>query len=706
MSALCEVSWQIDGREKVRDEEGIITEVPCTRRLLIQWPKKSGYAESHLVLMYPDVDFGPPSLFLGRFLTSLDAPKVEQIKTWYKLCQEGHGDICAINHEDSEFEDLRNESYFGVVDIQTMQLTALPENAPYAALSYTWGRVQPGESRFTTTLHNVDALKEPGGVLDIEEQLPRTIRDTIDLVRELGIRYLWVDSLCILQGDAELWELNASRMDTVYGHASLTICAADGQDAHCGLKALHPLPSRYEHHAKQYIERIKPDMQLMVAYPSETYVSRSAWNTRAWTFQERVLSKRCLIFTEGRVYFQCRSATMSEDIHAEESQAGWSIELLHGPQQRYKNLDHHPVDVYKYSVYLYTSRFLTNEEDVLAAFSGIVKEICSRLGGEPIYGLPNTHFDLALLWKPDNAPVRRLRYGKLKFPSWSWCGWKDSRTAYTPSFVEGAELNLHEWLMNHTWITWYIRDGHGNLRLVWDPLLHCKQRLPLLSRWLGYCGHGVEAEENSSEHSSLYPTIDRYQRRIPNALRKLPRDTFQRTMPKYPYRVRMVEPGKVSTRPEERLEDQRFLQFFTWSAYFYLVAEDDEQPFSRRHRMLDTDLVRFGIQDGDYNLVGTITLGAAWLECANLETRHEFIAISDARGFSQDEMRDWNFIEPSLPTQSEWYAYNVLLLEYDDEIRGVARRAGLGKIYKRGFDTACSMPDRTKKKEWKEIILG
>ena len=190
------------------------------------------------------------------------------------MCVNEHADNCAIDLSSEQFEDLRKESYFGVIDLETMRLTSLPKGESYAALSYTWGRIKPGETRFRTTLQNVDDLKEEWGIYKVEEQLPLTIRDAMKLVRELGIRYLWVDSLCILQGDADLWALNASRMDSVYGYASLTICAADGEDAHCGLKALHP-PSRYGHHDKQCVERIMPDMQLMVAYPSENFVKQS-----------------------------------------------------------------------------------------------------------------------------------------------------------------------------------------------------------------------------------------------------------------------------------------------------------------------------------------------------------------------------------------------------------------------------------------------
>ena len=170
----------------------------------------------------------------------------------------------------------------------------------------------------------------------------------------------------------------------------------------------------------------------------------------------------------------------------------------------------------------------------------------------------------------------------------------------------------------------------------------------------------------------------------------------------------MVDPGKRSTNRTrtERLEDQRFLQFHTWSAHFYLVPEEHSQPFSKRSKSPGSNLVRFGIQDATYDLVGSITLGAEWIEQANLQNKHEFIAISDARGFTEAEMNQWNFVEPSLPGQTEWYAYNVLMLEYDDEIRGVARRAGLGKIYKRGFETACLVEGQTRTRQWKEIILG
>ena len=399
--AECHVSWLRDGRLRVKGEDSNTKDVLRTRRIRVTW-SEGGYEEYHLVLVHPNTTFGPGPQFLGRLVTSVGEEKTKQyeIQEWLDTCTLRHGErLCQAEH-DARFEDLREESYFGVIDIEEMRLAPLPKGEKYAALSYTWGESQNSGYRFKTTIDNVQDLVQKDGIKSIHDKLSLTIQDTISLVRDLGMRYLWIDSLCILQGDEDIWALNASQMDTVYGNAHLTVCAADGDGADAGLVALHEI-HKSRSHWTQHSQRIGPGMELIVSYPSETYVARSKWNKRAWTFQERVLSKRCLIFAEGRVYFQCRSTTMTEDIHSGQAQTGWSVELLHGPLQELNKIETEPVGVYKYSVDLYTSRGLSQENDILAAFSGLGRAICSILGGESIHGLPNSHFDWALLWEPD-----------------------------------------------------------------------------------------------------------------------------------------------------------------------------------------------------------------------------------------------------------------------------------------------------------------
>jgi hypothetical protein len=286
-----------------------------------------------------------------------------------------------------------------------------------------------------------------------------------------------------VQDSNHSWELNARQMDLVYGNATLTICAADGANANFGIIGLDPSRRVFTQHIEEYNQ----DVRLMVSHLAETYIRKSQWNTTAWTFQERLLSKRCLIFPEGRVYFQCRSTAMSEDIIAEDEGARWSIELVDAPLQILSDLEHRAIYVYKNCVELYSSRDLTKPDDVLSAFHGITNLLRQNLDGSFVHGLPSSYFDWALLWEPQDAPTRRRKeefanqdgsHGNgespkwtsdVDFPSWSWVGWFGKRMEYKTSMIEGTLTNLREWLMKHTWICWYIRDGRGSLRPVWCP---------------------------------------------------------------------------------------------------------------------------------------------------------------------------------------------------------------------------------------------
>jgi len=353
---------------------------------------------------------------------------------------------------------------------------------PYVALSYVWGL----KKNYTTDISNIRVHQQQASLQTYLDKIPKVIRDAIELVRRLGLRYLWVDSLCIVQNSKRSWNLNAQKMNIIYGNAHLTICAADGNDAWFGLKAL----DTSEHAKNQHIEECAPGVRLMVSQLAETGINSSVWNTRAWTFQERLLSKRCLIFTEGRVFFQCRSATMSEDLVSESHGVGWSLDLAKALPQILHELKRRPIRVYMNCMSRYSERQLTQAKDILAAFNGVSNLISGVMQAPFIFGLPSSHFDLALLWEPLRAVSRRVPgekedFGDFIFPSWSWCGWKDGSMSYRPNQLEGVLTNVHEWLTEHTWIAWYIRDGRGNLRPVWDGE-KAKACDSVEERWKGY----------------------------------------------------------------------------------------------------------------------------------------------------------------------------------------------------------------------------
>ena len=683
-AAECFASWEIDGRQITKRKDGFpVATRARTRRIHLHWPGYD-FQDSYIVLVAPD-SWGSEGLFFGRPVDKAEHNPA-LAKRWTDLCCASHGKVCEPERGRA-FNELINKAFFGVLDVDLMYLTSLPPNGRYVALSYTWGTAEPNKQPFKSTLNNFHVLHHRGGVQIIQSKLPRVIRDAITLVKSMGERYLWVDSLSIVQDSNSSWDLNAGVMDIVYGGAHLTICAADGDGADAGLKGLDSSARIFTQHIEEYDPGFAPPVDLMVSHLAETYINQSEWNKRGWTFQERMLSKRCLVFVDGRMYFQCRTMTMCEDIYSEDPDAGWSMELGQAPTRMLSELVDRPIQVYAESVELYTSRQLSMSKDILNAFNGMRNLIGNTLRAHLVHGLPNSHFDWAFLWETQEIDTRNPieRRDPQKFPTWSWCGWIGGAMAYKSTMVEGTLINLHEWLMEHTWIVWYIRDGYGSLRLVWNENYHHDEGKRRLSRWQGY------AYQCNSDPD---PWVDPYGRLIPEERRDLTRSKFNLTLPpEYPYSVNI---DSRRSEPYIQFPDLLYLQFWTWSAHLRLTFEGTSgTPMVRRLR-------RYGISDHKGDWCGTIVLDPGRLRYHKDGNKYEFLAISDAKDFSAEEYDGWTYYIPKERVQSEWDLYYVLLIEMDEsDGKKVARRLGLGKVFKEAFENSCEPG-----KMWKEFILA
>jgi hypothetical protein len=139
-----------------------------------------------------------------------------------------------------------------------------------------------------------------------------TIGDSIELVRQLGEHFLWVDTLCIEQENEKDKLQQMTQMDQIYGSAIFTIVAAAERDANAGLPGLRP-KFRVQ---IQWKEDIGSWMLITSLSNSAHFratkriIEDSYWNNRGWTYQERLFSKRCLIFTTYQAYFQCCKRNM------------------------------------------------------------------------------------------------------------------------------------------------------------------------------------------------------------------------------------------------------------------------------------------------------------------------------------------------------------------------------------------------------------
>jgi hypothetical protein len=189
LEAVCFISWQIDGRELKRDASGALKSSRArTRRIRIHW-QNNVFEEAYLVLV-SHASLPSSNLFLGRKAESAKSNPA-LIKSWIKTCEDHHGHRCQVEH-DSHFQAMTSQAYFGVIDVQEMRLTRLPKGAHFVALSYTWGK----SDLFKTTLANIRGLMANRG-LDGKKLAP-SIAGALKLVKDLGERYCWIDSLCII----------------------------------------------------------------------------------------------------------------------------------------------------------------------------------------------------------------------------------------------------------------------------------------------------------------------------------------------------------------------------------------------------------------------------------------------------------------------------------------------------------------------------
>jgi hypothetical protein len=151
----------------------------------------------------------------------------------------------------------------------------------YACLSHCWGNVQP----LKLIWDNQQQLK--AGLP--RSELPKTFRDAFEVCDWVNVRYLWIDSLCILQDSDEDWVHEASQMRNIYRNSFLTIGAACAANSTSGLfRARDPLINIIPYSAQASEGRSEESSELRAIVDPwlwEEEVELSTWNCRAWVLQ-------------------------------------------------------------------------------------------------------------------------------------------------------------------------------------------------------------------------------------------------------------------------------------------------------------------------------------------------------------------------------------------------------------------------------------
>ncbi|KAK2767306.1 tol protein-like protein [Colletotrichum kahawae] len=391
------------------------------------------------------------------------------LREWKGICDNDHGESCGL----TSIHTKRRPDMIRCIDVDAMCIVELRDpGAQWVALSYVWGQ----RTFRLLKKDSLGSLRCPGG-LD-SSWIPGTILDAITVTCMIGERYLWTDSLCIVQDSPQDKATFIPLMDVIYGLASVTIVALSGEGAYDGLPGVRP-SSRPPAEGPFFVNGVwlqkAPPLDGLGFTPADR--TRSRYMTRGWTFQEMLLSRRLLIFTQEVVFWECQSATWREDANWEildpvgrgltlfrNSVFGFDHEGIHIPKADPESFN----QMYQSLVSDYGRRELTYDGDGLAAIEGILAsiELTSEIGFT--WGLPKLYLGVAITWPTDNnaSRVRRRQATytvvskndtiQVPYPSWSWVGW------IGPNLFDDSFGNLAG---EHADLEFYMLDGEED-RLI------------------------------------------------------------------------------------------------------------------------------------------------------------------------------------------------------------------------------------------------
>ncbi|KAL6900446.1 HET domain-containing protein [Trichoderma evansii] len=329
----------------------------------------------------------------------------------------------------------------------------------YAAISYCWGAKEEADKQLKTTR---DTLQ--GHLSEVElHTMPQTVADAVKLCRAIGLRYLWVDALCIIQDDDADWTRESFEMSNIYANSFITLCVVTGTSCSTGfLDRLHNPNTLQINFNSQIDSSVKgklflrmykhPTLDLITEYTKisvfdglvrddtlevDRWRSENApWFQRGWTFQESHFSKRKLLIGDDMAYLWHEDKIVSMD--------GTRYERLQPALESHKSM-RDALNQWYTMIIFYVRRKLSYERDRLPALSGLSRALASSFPDlEYLAGLWKADLHTGLMWISRTTQtyqdyIKPREYGYVA-PSWSWArrpdpvNWFFVDVEHTPEF--------------------------------------------------------------------------------------------------------------------------------------------------------------------------------------------------------------------------------------------------------------------------------
>ncbi|KAF8551532.1 HET-domain-containing protein [Imleria badia] len=278
----------------------------------------------------------------------------------------------------------------------------------YLTLSHCWG----GADILRLLTDNVDKL-----MVEISMQaLPKTFQDAVIITCRLGYRYIWIDSLCIIQDSPDDWRACSAVMGDIYANSICTVAALTAHNSHEGCffdDTRNPLFFRpYRISDRWYVEGNRN-----VGVDLRVGLSALPLHTRAWVVQERILAPRTLYYGSNGLAWECTECSATEAVP-------WGDVSTFSPKASFFDIQQQSPDAI-YDCWTdiqisYTRCQLTRFSDRLVAISGVVKRIEMLTGWVNVWGLWKEQLSRELLWFVEEPT--RGRPEQYLAPTWSWVG--------------------------------------------------------------------------------------------------------------------------------------------------------------------------------------------------------------------------------------------------------------------------------------------
>jgi len=340
--------------------------------------------------------------------------------SWVRHCRDSHNRKECAAEEDEHRPSLPSDLM--LIDYHDMQVIRCEKCMPYCSFSYTWG----------SQYRDIRPTEFTKGIL------PPAIKDALEATKMLGHRYLWVDQYCVPQDNPTERHRQISMIDSIYAGAALTLVAAAGNGAHCGLPGMGTV-------SRRRIGVFHNGYTILIQRHESGEPEFSEWGSRGWSFQEEVLFHRVLYFGPDQLIFRCattRTPVGGKDIRYRECSGpdGLAIEPFARDRHPHHNVQGLSLRDGSFNtlffdvVQQYQQRKFTFESDAELGLLGILRKLAieqdmvflqsiplSVDGARYQERLPPASTSMLCHWMLYAAPWKTRR--RHEFPSWSWLGW-------------------------------------------------------------------------------------------------------------------------------------------------------------------------------------------------------------------------------------------------------------------------------------------